>query len=120
MRNVPLVAAFAHFFSSCCPDLGCIGLWGHEQAVQQGNHLCCHAVCNVPADERPHRIRPAQETKAIGPFSSKPQKEKKLQLSTRRSTKKEVYEQSDYFLGELQILVERKAECRLRDLPGEL
>lgn len=26
----------------------------------------------------------------------------------------------DYSLGELQTLVERKAECRLRDLPGEL
>lgn len=88
------MVVFAHFFSSCCPDLGCIGLWGHEQAVQQSNHLCRHAVCNVPADERPHWIRPGQETKTI-PFKTT---EGKASVVNKIQThkKKEVYEQPGY------------------------
>lgn len=120
------MAVFAHFFSSCCPDLGCIGLWGHEQAVQQGNHLSCHAVCNVPADERPHRIRPATTQRQWHHSLQNHTMKRNIRCQQDRHKNKEKGSVSSFFrtarlsLAALQILVERKAECRLRDLPGEL
>lgn len=114
------MAVFAHFFSSCCPDLGCIGLWGHEQAVQQGNHLSCHAVCNVPADERPHRIRPATTQRQWHHSLQNHTMKRNIRCQQDRHKNKEKGSVSSFFrtarlcLGALQILVERKAECRLK------
>lgn len=50
-----------YFFCSTCPNLSCVGFRCRQEAMQQGNHFCCHAVSHVATDKRPDWIRPKQK-----------------------------------------------------------